>query len=114
MSCLGWKIIFETDGLIGYTSGKNGDLWFVQSEKNEVSDYDNRGVNHISLQVEESKDVDEVIEFLKSKNVHPLFDTPRHRPEFAAQEDRTYYQVMFATEDNLLFEVVYNGVKTTV
>jgi hypothetical protein len=31
----------------------------------------------------------------------------RHRPEFAQGEDQTYYQVMFASPDRILLEVVY-------
>ena len=111
MTLLGWSLIFEDEGMAGYTSGKNGDVWFITSTKIETSDYDNRGVNHISFRVDEKPDVDQVLEFLKNKKVQALFETPRHRPEFSAGDDQTYYQVMFKTEDNILFEVVYVGVK---
>lgn len=112
MTFLGWSVIFEMESVCGYKSGKNGDLWFVKNEKEAVSDFDNRGVNHISIRVEESKNIDQMVSFLGNKNISPLFDTPRHRPEFASEENETYYQVMFKTEDNLLFEIVYIGLKT--
>lgn len=112
MSFLGWSIIFEMEKVCGYKSGENGDLWFVQSEKEDISDYDNRGVNHVSIRVEQCSDIDKLVTFLKEKNILPLFHTPRHRPEFSSQESEMYYQVMFKTEDNLLFEVVYIGPKT--
>jgi hypothetical protein len=111
MTFLGWIVIFEMEDLAGFKSGQNGDLWFLQSQKPEISDFDNRGVNHISLKVENKSDIDELVNFLKTKNVSPLFDTPRHRSEFASNEKETYYQVMFKTEDNILFEVVYIGPK---
>ena len=40
-----------------------------------------------------------------------LFETPRHRPEFAESDGHTYYQVMFASPDGILFEIVYVGPK---
>jgi len=40
-----------------------------------------------------------------------LFETPRHRPEFAQSPEQTYYQIMFETPDRILLEVVYIGVK---
>ena len=111
MEFLGWSIIFEEDHVCGFKSGTNGDLWFVNSKQQEISDYDDVGVNHISLRVEKRKDIDDVVEFLSHKNIKPLFDTPRDRPEFSASEAETYYQVMFKTIDNILFEIVYIGIK---
>ena len=46
-----------------------------------------------------------------AKGVQPLFDTPRHRPEFRDDPKETYYQVMFESPDKVLFEVVYSGLK---
>lgn len=111
MGFMGWEVIFGNEEMAGYKSGGNGDLWFIKSKKNEVQDYDQVGVNHISLKVESIKEVDEVVSFLKENNISPLFDTPRHRPEFASEESQTYYQVMFETPDQILFEVVYIGAK---
>jgi hypothetical protein len=111
MTFLGWSVIFEMDGLAGFKSGQNGDLWFAQSMKKDIADYDGRGVNHISLRVSQKEDVDSLTAFLKENSVEPLFDTPRHRPEFSSSENETYYQVMFKTVDNILFEVVYIGMK---
>jgi len=68
-------------------------------------------VNHIAVRTEEQKDVDTAAAFLKRSSVPALFDTPRHRPEFAEGEGQTYYQVMFASPDHILFEVVYIGPK---
>lgn len=104
---LGWSAIFETENVVGFTSGQNGDIWFVDTTENGTADYDQRGVNHISIKVEKAKHVDEIVTFLESQKVKPLFDTPRHRPEFARDASQTYYQVMFKTVDNILFEIVY-------
>jgi len=56
-------------------------------------------------------EVDEVAAWLAGKGIAPAFETPRHRPEFSAGGDSTYYQVMFETPDRLLIEVVYTGPK---
>ena len=110
MEFMGWSVIFETDGTIGYKSKTNGDLWFVEADKNESNDYDAKGVNHISLRVDEMANVDEVKDFLEKKNVKMLFDTPKHRPEFTANPNETYYQIMFESTDKILFEIVYIGI----
>lgn len=111
MNFMGWNIIFEDEGIIGYTAGGDGSLWFIKNESNQTTNYDNVGVNHISLRVEELQNVDEVAEHVKSKDIQMLFDTPKHRPEFAHSENETYYQIMFESPDKILFEVVYVGKK---
>jgi len=83
----------------------------VDSEKMELSDYDARGLNHIALRVDSIKDVDTFQAFLNKKGTETLFDTPKYRPEFASSDTDTYYQIMFKTADNILFEVVYIGRK---
>lgn len=111
MAFLGWNTLYEGDDVLGVASGDRQSLWFLPAKKNEQTDYDKIGGNHISIRVENQKDVDEVTSYLKSKNVTPLFETPRHRSEFAANEKETYYQVMFESPDKILFEVVYTGIK---
>lgn len=111
MTLLGWSVIYEDADMSGYKSNQGEDLWFTKSQKPDLSDYDNRGMNHLGIKVEKMTDVDDVVAFLKKKKIKTLFETPRHRPEFAENKDSTYYQVMFATADNLLLEVVYIGLK---
>ncbi len=108
---LGWSIIFEEVGTCGYKSGSDGDIWLVDCESRATSDFDNRGVNHIALRVEDEKDINAAVDFLSQQKVELLFDTPKHRPEFAENESQTYYQIMFKTVDNILFEIVYVGSK---
>lgn len=112
MEYMGWKVIFEDKYGIGYRSATNGDVWFVKTKKNKTVDYDAKGVNHISFQVDKMTDVDKVKNHLEKNKVKMLFDTPRHRPEFSASEKETYYQIMFESPDKILFEVVYIGKKT--
>jgi hypothetical protein len=112
MSFLGWQIIFGTEEVVGYKSGQSGDIWFCKALKDGQGDFDKTGVNHVSIRVENKEDVDSVVGFLQKNNITPLFDTPRHRSEFASDENETYYQVMFASPDNILFELVYIGAKT--
>jgi hypothetical protein len=49
------------------------------------------------------------VAYLTARGVAPLFNTPCHRPEFARDEQSTYYQVMFETPDRILIEIVYIG-----
>lgn len=111
MNFMGWNVIFETEEMAGFTSGGEASIWFLKSQNNEQNNYDGFGVNHISLGVTEMKNVDEVMEHLKSNGVEMLFGTPKHRPEFAMSDKETYYQIMFETPDKMLFEVVYTGAK---
>lgn len=112
MHTLGWSVIFEKEGdVIGFRSGRNGDLWFVTADKNEPTDYDKIGVNHVAFRVETMDDVGGIDRFLQKHGIPPLFNTPRHRPEFAQKEDDTYYQVIFESPDGIQFEIVYIGPK---
>lgn len=111
MSFLGWNIIFESDDLVGFKTNTNGDLWFVEASEMKTQNYDDIGVNHVSLRVDSQKDIDDIVEFLKERNISTLFGTPQHRPEFSADETQTYYQIMFETPDEILFEIVYIGAK---
>lgn len=110
MEFLGWKIIFATDDTAGYKSETNGDLWFVDSLKKKVGDYDEVGLSHIAIRVEQQSDVDDVNAFLNSKGIKTLFDTPRHRPEFSSKKE-TYYQIIFESPDKIQIEIVYIGEK---
>lgn len=111
MTFLGWSIIFEDQGIAGFTSGKDASIWFLKSKVDTQMNYDHVGMNHIGIQVETRKDVDAVVEFLRGKEIDALFGTPKHRPEFAIGDDKTYYQVMFETPDKVLVEIVYIGQK---
>ena len=111
MEFMGWSIIFEMDEVVGYRSGTNGDVWFVKTQNKEVQDHDDIGLNHIALRVDTISDVDSIKDFLEKKGVEMLFDTPKHRPEFAWTPTGTYYQIMFKSPDGILFEAVYVGKK---
>ncbi|MDA1061255.1 MAG: VOC family protein [bacterium] len=111
MEFMGWKVIFETTDAVGYKSQTNGDLWFVQADNLEQTNYDAIGVNHISLRATSMSDVDAVNEYLNQNDIRTLFDTPKHRPEFTSSKNETYYQIMFETPDKILFEIVYIGAK---
>ncbi len=111
MAYLGWDALYETDDMAGFGNDGDTSLWFIPAIKQQNTDYDGYGVNHISLRVDTLSDVDKAKEYLNNKGITMLFDTPRHRPEFASQEDETYYQIMFESPDKILFEIVYVGKK---
>jgi len=111
MEFLGWTTIFEESEMIGFKSKTNGDLWFIEPDDKTQQDYDRIGMNHLSIRVDELKNIDEITEMLKKKGTETLFGTPKHRPEFTGDESKTYYQIMFESPDKILFEIVYIGPK---
>ncbi len=110
-SFLNWSVIFETEDTLGFKSNMSGDIWFTDSSQKEQTNYDKIGMNHLSIRVGEQSDLDGCISYLKKEKIETLFDTPKHRSEFVDNQDETYYQVMFRSPDNILFELVYVGVR---
>ena len=53
MEIMGWEVIFEDSEVISCKSGTNGDLWFVKADHNQTSDYDAKGINHVSNRLEQ-------------------------------------------------------------
>ena len=113
LTFVGWQTIIEDDGFLGMADERGVSLWFVGHAKAVDNDYDGPGVNHLAISVASQADVNTVAAYLTERNVAPLFETPRHRPDFSADPERTYYQVMFESPDRILFEVVYIGAKDT-
>jgi catechol 2,3-dioxygenase-like lactoylglutathione lyase family enzyme len=110
LATLGWRVVYEDDGMLGLGGEHGSSLWFAAGAKAVANDYDGPGVNHIALSAESQAEVDDFAEYLTSRGLAPIFETPRHRPEFSG-EGRTYYQVMFESPDRVLFEIVYTGPK---
>lgn len=111
MKHLGWSVWVDEPGLLVVGNEQNLSIGFNCPAKDHQNDYDGPGMNHLGLAVDSQADVDEMVDYLKMRGIKPLFDTPRHRPEFADSPSDTYYQVMFETPDRILFEVVYIGPK---
>jgi len=107
---LGWKVIVDSPEMVGVLDPNHSSLWFGGPLKDIANDYDGIGTNHIAVHVASQSDVDETAPYLKQHQVACLLGTPRHRPDFS-EGNNTYYQVMFKSPDNLLFEVVYMGPK---
>lgn len=112
LTFMGWQPIHEDEAMLGIGNTGPTSLWFVDTAKDTANDYDGPGMNHLSLGAESQADVDLAVTYLTERGVERLFETPRHRPEFAQGDDQTYYQVMFESPDRLLIEVVYTGPKT--
>ncbi len=109
---LGWQILNDDEYVLGVGSGEDGaiSVWFAKTTNTAANDYDGPGMNHLAVHAQSQADVDQTVDYLRQHGVECLFETPRHRPDFSS-EGSTYYQVMFASPDNLLFEVVYMGPK---
>jgi catechol 2,3-dioxygenase-like lactoylglutathione lyase family enzyme len=108
---LEWQVLYQDEQILGVGDAHQCGLWFVQGLKADANDYDGIGMNHLAVAVANQTDVDAVVDYLKAHDVEALFNTPCHRPEFSEGPDETYYQVMFRSPDNILFEVVYTGPK---
>ncbi|MGE0600702.1 MAG: VOC family protein [Dehalococcoidia bacterium] len=111
LAFLGWKTLYEGEGMLGIGGSDGASLWFTSGANGARNDYDGAGVNHLGISTESQSDVDAAAAYLKGKGVAALFETPRHRPEFASGPEQTYYQVMFESPDRILFEIVYTGPK---
>lgn len=111
LTFLGWDLIGEWPGMIGLGSLAGQSVWFSGQVKEVSNDYDGPGLNHLAFAAASIADVDEAVAWLQERGVAALFETPRHRPEFSADEQSTYYQVMFETPDRILIEIVYIGPK---
>jgi catechol 2,3-dioxygenase-like lactoylglutathione lyase family enzyme len=108
---LDWQVLYQDQNMLGVGDANNCGLWFVQGLKQVSNDYDGIGMNHVAIATANQAEVDTVVAYLKEHGVETLFETPRHRPEFSDGAGQTYYQVMFRSPDNILFEVVYTGPK---
>lgn len=106
---LGWDRIYDAEGTLGVMAGSDPSVWFVPALTEGHNDYDAPGVNHIAIGAASIDEVDRAAAYLGERGVPALFDTPRHRPEFALSPGETYYQVMFESPDRLLLEIVYTG-----
>lgn len=111
LTFLGWQTLYAADGMLGVGDTNGVSLWFVGQSKAVSNDYDGPGMNHLALGAASQADVDAVVAYLTEHDVQPLFETPRHRPEFSRSEEHTYYQVMFESPDRILIEVVYIGAR---
>ena len=109
---LGWQIIYDAEGMLAAGDSNGVSLWFGSYTKDVSNDYDGPGLNHLAISTATQDEVDQAAAFLKEKDVKPLFDTPRHRPDFSQNENSTYFQVMFETPDHILVEIVYIGPKS--
>jgi catechol 2,3-dioxygenase-like lactoylglutathione lyase family enzyme len=112
MTFLGWPTWLDEPNIFGVGDKNGASVWFMALGLKDVNnDYDGPGMNHLGLAVGSSADVDATAAHLREQGIALLFETPRHRPEFASGHDSTYYQVMFESPDKVLFEVVYTGPK---
>lgn len=108
---LEWTVLYSTDDFIGAGDSNGASVWFIGFANDAQNDYDGAGMNHLAFSVAAQKDVDAAVDYLRAEGVELLFDTPRHRPDFAQSPEHTYYQVMFESPDRILLEIVYTGVK---
>lgn len=111
LAFLEWNVMYSTDDFIGAADKNGASVWFMGFANEAQNDYDGVGMNHLAFGVTAQKDVDATVHYLQEQGVALLFDTPRHRPDFAQSPGHTYYQVMFESPDRILMEVVYIGVK---
>jgi catechol 2,3-dioxygenase-like lactoylglutathione lyase family enzyme len=108
---LTWDSHYSDESTAAFNSKSNVSLWFMGIANDAENDRDGVGVNHIGLGADSQAEVDRTVAYLAERGIDALFETPRHRPDFSSGETDTYYQVMFASPDGVLFEHVYIGPK---
>ena len=101
-----YMILNESEGHIGFSNGTT-DFWFIATDKKFETLHFHRkatGLNHIAFTVASKENVDTfVTEFLKPRNISPLYNSPKAFPEYSPQ----YYAVFFEDPDRIKIEVVY-------
>ena len=80
---LGWQTLHDTEEFIGVADERGNSLWFIGHVKPAPNDYDGPSMNHLGFSTATPADVDAAVDYLKGRGVNLLFETPRHRPEFA-------------------------------
>ncbi|MBE0698823.1 MAG: hypothetical protein IH586_18040, partial [Anaerolineaceae bacterium] len=80
---LGWSTLLDDPMMLGVGSGLTDSLWFAGGANEARNDYDGCGMNHLGLMVQGQNEVDQMVEYLRERNIAALFETPRHRPEFS-------------------------------
>jgi len=111
MAFLGWEVWIDDPTMLIVGNAQNLSLGFNCPAKPYINDHDGPGMNHIGFAVTSQQEVDLTTMYLGDHGISPLFETPRHLPEFTDKPSDTYYQVMFEIPDRILTEVVYTGPK---
>jgi catechol 2,3-dioxygenase-like lactoylglutathione lyase family enzyme len=101
-----YNIIDQSESHLGVSNGTT-DFWFIETEesfKTSTFHRKNTGLNHVAFQVENRVDVDTFVEeFLKPKNITPLYNSPKEYPEYT----ENYYTVFFEDPDRVKIEVMF-------
>lgn len=102
----GYKVTYEGKEDLGTSNGTT-DIWLMETPgKHKEKGYHRKrtGLNHVAFGVSSKEEVDKFIEqFLKPRKIKPLYDSPRHYPEY----EEGYYAVFFEDPDRIKLEVVY-------
>lgn len=99
-----YRVIDESDTHLGVSSGTT-DFWFIETEEAFKTSFHrkNTGLNHLAFKVENRSDVDKFVEeFLKPRNIIPLYNSPKEYPEYS----ESYYAVFFEDPDRIKLEVL--------
>ncbi len=101
-----YKIIDESDSHLGATNGTT-DFWLIETEdtfKAAAFHRKQTGLNHLAFRVNTKEDVETFVnEFLKPRNITPLYSSPKDYPEYS----QNYYAVFFEDPDRIKLEVVF-------
>lgn len=101
-----YTILDESDTHIGVSNGTT-DFWIIETEKSfkdAIFHRKNTGINHIAFLVKNRADVDIFVdEFLKPRNIIPLYNSPTEHPEYS----ENYYAVYFEDPDKIKIEIVF-------
>lgn len=100
-----YKVIAEDKEYLGFSNGTT-DIWIQTVENKYKLPFHRKstGINHLAFKVNSKKEVDAFVDnFIKSRNIKTLYDTPKEFPEYA----KDYYAVFFEDPDRIKLEVLY-------
>ncbi len=101
---LGFKLKYEYDGAAGWSNGKTL-FWIGEADaegKKHPHRIGNIGFHHYAFELARRKDVDDLDEFLKAKNV-TIVDPAADYPDYG----KGYYAVFFLDPDGLKLEGMF-------
>lgn len=103
---LDYEVTYDGKKVLGLSNGTT-DVWLIQTTKPYLPigfHRKNIGLNHVAFGVTSKEDVDKFAkDFLKTKKIKVLYDSPREFPEY----EKDYYAVYFEDPDRVKLEVVY-------
>lgn len=104
---LGYEVFHESEDSLALRKAGTPDFWLSPTDEKYSGNgfhRKNTGLNHLAFTVDSKEEVDKFYnEFLKTKGIKALYDSPKFFPEYTPD----YYAVYFEDPDRIKMEVNY-------